>query len=846
MSGERNIKISIVKGTDAKIVRKSDLYSLLKLITTSEKLKESREELNKLYSEDYQRYKVRKNVQPGFILGDFSYRSVDNCLEYYPTLGFDIDKIPNKEKMNSVFETLKKWEYSFLVMPSISGFGLRVLVCADCAKDLHKNYYGQISGVLSKFTGIPIKSKIRESLRDLNYPKEQIENHIAENIHIDDAMYDISRFWYYSGLDKSEIFFNRESSIYKFREEKEQKTQVKAKRRNNYQYEFTEEDKVEYLVSKIESSHIDITKGVYDWFKLGQSLYSEFGHNAKDYFIRISKYHPEFKEKEAEKEWQRIQRKHVPGLTNLGTFYKWCQDYGLGIDFKELKEQHREKFEKAELSTIKPIKPKEDREVALSDKEAERCIIATCLTNQNLIDLLFDTCPKFSNSCFADRNYKLIFKVIQAMLGKRLEVNSVSVASQLKFEKTSLTIKELNYIIKEAFYPDDIRTNTRIVYELFLRRKIIELSHKAVGELSTANLDVFEYVDHIQNDLRNISDFGLSSTEGNALTIASMLLQDYDKMQEFYKNNGTAALTGVPTGIIAEDLHTGGYQESDLIILAGRPGMGKTSRVLKTALVASQEGFPVGLFSLEMSKKQLGQRMVSLISGIPLKKIRNGGIEENEKGLFFSSCEEFGDLPIYIDDKTSITVDSIHRIAARWKREHNIKILIVDYLQMIKPKTGTTKNEKVEDISIALKAIAKDLNLPVIALSQLSRAVEVRGGTKRPQLSDLRDSGAIEQNADVVAFIYRPEYYEILENEAGESLKGIAEVIYAKHRNGSLKTITCGFRGRNTEFYDTDTYEPKTIDEATKQDLEDSIVPTPVYDNIIKSPVAGRDDKIPF
>jgi len=572
MSGERNIKISIVKGTDAKVIQKSRLYPLLKLITSSEKLKEAGEVLNNLYSEDYQRYKIRKNVQPGFILGDFSYRSADNCLEYFPVLGFDIDKIPNKDKVKSVFETLKKWEYSFLIMPSISGFGIRVLVCADCTKESHKSYYGQISEVLSKFTGIPMKSKIRESLRNLNYSKEQVDKHISENIHIDDAMYDISRFWYYSGLNKSEIFFNKESTVYEFREEKSEELKDKPVQKNNYRHEFSEQDKVEYLVSKIESSHIDITKGVYDWFKLGQALYSEFGHNAKDFFLRISKFHPEFKEKEAEKEWKRISRKHTPGLTSLGTFYKWCQDYGLGIDFKELAKHHNIDFNqnKVDLHKIKPNVAKDKEDILLSDKEAERCVIATCLTNQNFIDLIFDTCPKFSNSCFTNRNYKLIFRVIQEMLGKRMEVNSVSVASQLKFEKTSLNISDLNHVITGSFYPDNIRTNTRIVYELFLRRKIIELSHKTVGELSSTNLDVFEFADQMLKDLRTISDFGLSSTEGTALMIASSLLQDYEKMQEFYKNKGVAALTGVPTGIIAEDLHTGGYQESDLIIVARR------------------------------------------------------------------------------------------------------------------------------------------------------------------------------------------------------------------------------------------------------------------------------------
>ncbi len=265
-------------------------------------------------------------------------------------------------------------------------------------------------------------------------------------------------------------------------------------------------------------------------------------------------------------------------------------------------------------------------------------------------------------------------------------------------------------------------------------------------------------------------------------------------------------LTGVPTGFTDLDRLTSGWQPSDLIIIAARPGMGKTSAVLAMALNAARDfGKGVALFSLEMANTQLVQRLISMESEIPASKMRNGKLEDYEWQQLQSTVEKLSTVPIFIDDTPAINIFELRAKCRRLKMQHDIQMVIVDYLQLMtgaseNSKGGGNREQEIASISRALKSLAKEINVPVIALSQLSRAVETRGGTKRPQLSDLRESGSIEQDADIVSFIYRPEYYQILEDETGQSLKGIAEFIIAKHRNGALDTVKLKFTDTFAKF----------------------------------------------
>ncbi|CAG0909780.1 unnamed protein product, partial [Cyprideis torosa] len=286
-------------------------------------------------------------------------------------------------------------------------------------------------------------------------------------------------------------------------------------------------------------------------------------------------------------------------------------------------------------------------------------------------------------------------------------------------------------------------------------------------------------------------------------SLSSRVLKQIEELSQ--KADG---LTGVPTGFTDLDRLTSGWQPSDLIILAARPGMGKTSFVLAMALNGAKDfQKPVAVFSLEMASTQLVQRLISLEAEIPGSKMRNGKLEDYEWQQLQTTVERLGNVPIFIDDTPGINIFELRAKCRRLKMQHDIQLVIIDYLQLMTGSTenkNTNREQEISGISRALKNMAKELNVPVIALSQLSRAVEVRGGSKRPQLSDLRESGAIEQDADIVSFIYRPEYYQILEDENGQSLKGVAEIIIAKHRNGALDTVKVKFTDQFAKFSNLD------------------------------------------
>ncbi|MFM9052671.1 MAG: replicative DNA helicase, partial [Bacteroidota bacterium] len=269
-----------------------------------------------------------------------------------------------------------------------------------------------------------------------------------------------------------------------------------------------------------------------------------------------------------------------------------------------------------------------------------------------------------------------------------------------------------------------------------------------------------------------------------------------------------SGVTGVESGFTDLDRITSGWQKSDLVILAARPGMGKTAFVLSLARNASINfSKPVALFSLEMSADQLVKRMVSSETGIPSDKLRKGTLDETEWQKLVTQTGRLSQAPLYIDDTPALSVFEFRSRCRRLKAMHDIQLVIVDYLQLMRAdldnKSGNREQE-ISTISRSLKAVAKELNIPIIALSQLSRQVETRGGTKRPQLSDLRESGAIEQDADMVMFIYRPEYYGMEFDENNNSVRGIAEVIIAKHRNGALDTVNLKFIDHLAKFTDLD------------------------------------------
>ena len=302
-------------------------------------------------------------------------------------------------------------------------------------------------------------------------------------------------------------------------------------------------------------------------------------------------------------------------------------------------------------------------------------------------------------------------------------------------------------------------------------------------------------------------------------------------------------LTGVPTGFLNLDRLTSGWQPSDLVILAARPGMGKTSFVLALAKNAAMDfNKGVAIFSLEMSDIQLVQRLVTLEAEISGQKMRKGNLEEYEWQQLYTAIEQMADIPIFIDDTPGINIFELRAKCRRLKAQYDIQMVVIDYLQLMSGGGDGKGNreQEVSAISRGLKALAKELNVPVIALSQLSRAVESRGGTKKPMLSDLRESGSIEQDADMVMFIYRGEYYQILEDEEGESLKGIGEILVAKNRHGALENIKLRFIADYAKFADLDDLDFENLPEGTfNTNLDGS--------DVITRPSRMNDDEdIPF
>ena len=384
----------------------------------------------------------------------------------------------------------------------------------------------------------------------------------------------------------------------------------------------------------------------------------------------------------------------------------------------------------------------------------------------------------------------------------------------------------------------NIEYHARIIAQKFIQRELIRVSTKTIRDAFEDASDVFELLDEAEQNLYNIAQNNMSRGYESTGALAGRMLKQIEELKD--KKDG---LTGVPTGFTNLDRLTSGWQPSDLIIVAARPAMGKTGFVLSMARnIALDFKKAVAIFSLEMANLQLVLRLVSMEAEISGSQLRNGQMSEDEWKRLHKSVERISEAPIYIDDTAGINIFELRAKARRMKLQHDIQLIIIDYLQLMSGGPDSqrgNREQEISSISRSLKALAKELNVPVIALSQLSRAVEVRGGSKKPQLSDLRESGAIEQDADIVSFIYRPEYYGILEDEQGLNLKGVAEIIVSKHRNGAIDTVKLRFTDKYARFTDLDEFDFNAISSGAFQD--------PMPSNIIIRPSRMNDDEeIPF
>lgn len=436
--------------------------------------------------------------------------------------------------------------------------------------------------------------------------------------------------------------------------------------------------------------------------------------------------------------------------------------------------------------------------------------------------------------------HQLIYKAMLRLFEKSQPVDLLTVTESLK-KSGDLEVAGGPYYLVEltnkVASAANIEFHSRIIAQKYVQRELISVSTKIIRDAYEDSTDVFDLLDDAEQGLFAIAQQNMSR---GFETMSSLAAKAQKQMEELRKKED--GLTGVPTGFTAFDRLTSGLQRSDLIIIAARPGMGKTALTLSlTRNVAKTFKRAVAFFSLEMSALQLAQRVISMEAEISGMKMRNGQLEDYEWEQLNAALERVSELPIYIDDTPGINIFELRAKCRRLKMQHDIDLIIIDYLQLMSgggDNQRGNREQEVSAISRALKGLAKELDVPVIALSQLSRAVETRGGTKRPQLSDLRESGSIEQDADIVGFIYRPEYYDILEDEEGMSLKGIAEVIIAKHRHGALDNIRLRFQEEFARFGD--------LDDPDFSDLPSDTFENP-QPNVITRPSKMNDDEdIPF
>ncbi len=403
----------------------------------------------------------------------------------------------------------------------------------------------------------------------------------------------------------------------------------------------------------------------------------------------------------------------------------------------------------------------------------------------NVVDIL-------KPDAFYKEAHQRIFAAIQSLFTKAEPVDILTVTQELKrtgeleiaggaFYVTQLT----NRIASSA----NVQMHARIVLEKYLQRELIRISTDTLQHSYEDNSDIFELLNKAEQNLFSISQTNIRKDFEHIRPILGKTIAEIEAARNHQFN-------GVPSGFTSLDKITGGWQRSDLIILAARPGTGKTAFVVTMARNAAVEfNKGIALFSLEMTANQLVSRFISGETELPSDKLKKGELREHEYQQLNSKIARLVDAPIYIDDTPALSIFEFRAKARRLKAQHDISMIIVDYLQlMVSGQEGKfSREQEVSMISRSLKAIAKELDVPIIALSQLSRAVEQRGGSKRPQLSDLRESGAIEQDADIVMFIYRPDMAGITQDENGMSTDGMAEIIIAKHRNGRIDSAHLQF-----------------------------------------------------
>ena len=479
--------------------------------------------------------------------------------------------------------------------------------------------------------------------------------------------------------------------------------------------------------------------------------------------------------------------------------------------------------------------------------DLEEAVLGAMMLEKDAVNDVIDI---LGSESFYKETHQMIFSTIQDLFHDSQPIDILTVTEHLK-KKGQLEIVGGPYYISQLTNKiassANVEYHARIISQKYIQRELIRISSETIKDAYDETTDVFDLLDKAEKDLFSVVEGNIRK---NYDKMSNLLHQAIKQIELISQQEG--GVSGIPSGFTKLDRITSGFQRSDMIIMAARPGMGKTAFVLTLARnTAVDFKKPVAVFSLEMSSLQLVNRLIASETEIPAEKLKKGNLERYEWEQLNSKINKLSEAPIFIDDTPALSVFELRAKCRRLKQQHDIQMIIIDYLQLMtvggESKSGNREQE-ISTISRSIKSIAKELDVPIIALSQLSRQVETRGGDKKPQLSDLRESGAIEQDADMVMFIYRPEYYKLDKDIDGNPLpSGYAEIIIAKHRNGALDDVPLKFINHLAKFTDleeSNQYEPykplpQSNDFNIANDPSSNVIRSSKMDDI-------DDDEVPF
>lgn len=481
--------------------------------------------------------------------------------------------------------------------------------------------------------------------------------------------------------------------------------------------------------------------------------------------------------------------------------------------------------------------------------DLEEAVLGAMMIDKKGIDDVIDI---LHSDAFYEIRHQEIYAAIYELFQNSQPIDLLTVSSLLK-KKAKLDLAGGDFYLirltQKVASSAHIEFHARIILQKYIQRKLISISSEIIESSYDETTDVFDLLDSAEAKLFEVTQGNLKKSSEDA---GSLVKQALKKIQEIGNKEG---MSGLASGFTKLDALTSGWQPSDLIIIAARPGMGKTAFVISMAKnMAIDFNHAVAVFSLEMSSVQLITRMISSETGLPSEKLRKGNLALHDWELLNYKVKSLSDAPIYIDDTPSLSIFDLRAKARRLVSQHGVKIIIIDYLQLMTAGGNNNKGvgnreQEISTISRNLKALAKELEVPVIALSQLSRAVETRtGGSKRPLLSDLRESGAIEQDADIVSFIYRPEYYGMTEwdDEERTPCEGQGEFIVAKHRNGGLDNIRLKFTGHLAKFSDLEASASSKFQSSMNSNPLEEIYPDKRIESKDPFGLDDEDEEMPF